>query len=33
VLVLEDGTVVKDSKTIAAWAQANPAGHRGADSP
>ena len=26
VLVLDDGTVIKDSHTIAAWAQANPAG-------
>jgi hypothetical protein len=26
VLVLDEGTVIKDSKTIAAWARANPAG-------
>ena len=26
VLVLDDGTIIKDSKTIAAWARTNPVG-------
>jgi glutaredoxin 2 len=29
VLVLEDGTVIKDSRNIVTWAQANPVGGTG----
>jgi hypothetical protein len=28
VLLLDDGTVIKDSNTIVAWARANPAGSK-----
>jgi Glutathione S-transferase, N-terminal domain len=33
VLVLDDGTVIQDSRKIAAWARANPANQPPADAP